>query len=227
MPQVPGPLRLTPSFPFVGRARELAALRALLPYGEDDETRVALLSGEAGAGKSRLVRELAHEAAADDVLVLYGACDAVVHAPYAPIVSALEQLERVTEPDVLRADLGTTGGELTRLIPDLGARVGGLPDPTQRRPRLRAPPALHRGVGAARARQPSASAAARRRGHPLGGSLDAAPALAISLARPWPLACSSSRRSATRPSELSEGVSQDARRPAARRGPRARCGSRA
>src|SRR5690349_24062474 len=129
MPQLPGPLRLTPSFPFVGRARELEALRALLPRDEDDGTRVALLSGEAGAGKSRLIREFAHEAADDGVLVLYGACDAVVQAPYAPFLSALEQLVRVTEPDVLRADLGATGGELTRLIPDLAARVGDLPDP--------------------------------------------------------------------------------------------------
>jgi DNA-binding CsgD family transcriptional regulator/tetratricopeptide (TPR) repeat protein len=133
--QLPGPLRLTPSFPFVGRTRELSALRALLPTGDDDQTRIALLSGEAGAGKSRLVRELAHEAASDDgVLVLYGACDADVQAPYAPFVSALEQLERVTEPDELRADLGTTGGELTRLIPDLGVRVGRLPDPTSADP---------------------------------------------------------------------------------------------
>jgi DNA-binding CsgD family transcriptional regulator/tetratricopeptide (TPR) repeat protein len=132
--QLPGPLRLTPSFPFVGRARELETLRALLPRGEEDETRVAVVSGEEGAGKSRIVRELAHEAASSDVLVLYGACDAVVRAPYEPVVSALEQLVRVTEPDVLRADLGTTGGELTRLIPDLGARVGGLPDPTSADP---------------------------------------------------------------------------------------------
>src|SRR3954470_16887458 len=107
MPQLPGPLRLTPSFPFVGRARELAALRALLPCGDDDETHVALLSGEAGAGKTRLVRELAQEAASADVLVLYGVCDGDVRAPYAPIVSALEQLERVTEPAALRTDLGT------------------------------------------------------------------------------------------------------------------------
>ena len=129
MPPLPGPLRLTPSVPFVGRARELEALRALLPFGDEDETRVALLTGEAGAGKSRLVRELAHEAAVDCVLVLYGACDPVVQAPYAPIVSALEQLERVTDPAALRADLGTNGGELTRLFPDLGERVGGLREP--------------------------------------------------------------------------------------------------
>jgi predicted ATPase len=75
------------------------------------------------------VRELAREAAADGVLVLYGGCDAVVRTPYGPFLSALEHLVRATEPDVLRADLGTGGGELTRLLPDLPLRVGELPAP--------------------------------------------------------------------------------------------------
>ena len=126
---LPGPLRLTPSFPFVGRSRELATLRALLPGAASDGGRVALLAGEPGSGKSRLVRELAQDAAADGVLVLYGACDAFVRTPYGPFVTALEHLERVTDPDVLRSDLGTGGGELTRLLPDLPQRVGELPDP--------------------------------------------------------------------------------------------------
>jgi predicted ATPase len=127
--ELPGPLRLTPSFPFVGRSRELAALRALLTEAGGEGGRVALLAGEPGSGKSRLVRELAQEAAADGVLVLYGACDAVVRTPYGPFVTALEQLTRISEPDVLRADLGTGGGELTRLLPDLSQRVGELPAP--------------------------------------------------------------------------------------------------
>ena len=63
---LPGPLRLTPSFPFAGRARELQALKALVPREPDDGLRVALIGGEAGSGKSRLVRELAHAAAAAD-----------------------------------------------------------------------------------------------------------------------------------------------------------------
>src|SRR5215207_10401951 len=129
LPGLPGPLGLTPSFPFVGRARELGTLRALLPGAAREGGGVALLAGEPGSGKSRLVRELAQEAAADGVLVLYGACDAVVRTPYGPFVTALEQLARVSEPDVLRADLGTGGGELTRLLPDLSQRVGELPDP--------------------------------------------------------------------------------------------------
>jgi DNA-binding CsgD family transcriptional regulator/tetratricopeptide (TPR) repeat protein len=129
MPKLPGPLRLTPSFPFAGRERELATLRSLIPHAEDDGLRFALVGGEAGSGKSRLVREFAHEVAGDGALVLYGACDSVVQRPYRPFVEALDQLVRITDPAVLRADLGAGAVELTRLLPDLGRHLGELPPP--------------------------------------------------------------------------------------------------
>jgi DNA-binding CsgD family transcriptional regulator/tetratricopeptide (TPR) repeat protein len=129
MTDLPGTLRLTSTFPFVGRAAELKLLRTLMPQAEGEGSRVVLLGGEPGSGKSRLVRELAAEAAADGVLVLYGACDAVVRTPYGPFVEALDQLAAAADPDELRAALGTTGGELTRLLPDLHARIGELPPP--------------------------------------------------------------------------------------------------
>lgn len=129
MQQLPGPLRLPPPSQFVGRSAELAALRVLVPREAGERGRLALLGGEAGSGKSRLVRELAHGGAGEGVLVLYGACDAVVHTPYRPFAEALDQLVRGTDPDVLRADLGGAGGELARLLPDLDARVSGLPAP--------------------------------------------------------------------------------------------------
>jgi DNA-binding CsgD family transcriptional regulator len=126
---LPGPLRISPSSPFVGRSTELATLRALLPREVGERGRLALVGGEAGSGKSRLVRELAHEVAGEGVLVLYGACDAVVQTPFRPFAEALDQLVCGIDPAVLRADLGSAGGELTRLLPDLPARVGGLPAP--------------------------------------------------------------------------------------------------
>ncbi len=129
MQPLPGPLRLPPPSPFVGRSAELAALRVLVPREAGERGRLALLGGEAGSGKSRLARELAHEVAGEGVLVLYGACDAVVHTPYRPFAEALDQLVRGTDPDALRADLGGAGGELARLLPDLDARVSGLPAP--------------------------------------------------------------------------------------------------
>ncbi|MGP0101427.1 MAG: ATP-binding protein [Solirubrobacteraceae bacterium] len=141
MHALPGPLRLSSPSPFVGRSTELAALRALAPRGMAERGRLALVGGEAGSGKSRLVRELAHELASEGVLVLYGACDAVVQTPYRPFAEALDQLVRSTDPDVLRADLGGAGGELSRLVPDLSARVDGLlapiaADPDTERHRL-------------------------------------------------------------------------------------------
>ena len=65
-----------------------------------------LLAGEAGGGKTRLVRELAHEAAARGVLVLYGASDAAVSVPYQPLREWLEFLLRVCEPRSLAECLG-------------------------------------------------------------------------------------------------------------------------
>ena len=67
---LPGPLRLTPTFAFAGRARELATLRALLPRSAGEGRRAAFLAGEPGSGKSRLVRELAAEVAAEGATVL-------------------------------------------------------------------------------------------------------------------------------------------------------------
>ena len=131
MYELPGSLRLTSTFPFVGRSPELETLRALMPMAEGEGRRVVLLSGEPGSGKSRLVREFAGEAAASGALVLYGACDAVVPTPYGPFVEALEHATRVVDPAELRVALGTSGGELTRLLPDLPTRVGDLPAPVE------------------------------------------------------------------------------------------------
>jgi DNA-binding CsgD family transcriptional regulator len=138
---LPGPFRLTPSFPFAGRSRELAALRALVPRSEGEGRRAALLAGEAGSGKSRLVRELAHEVAGDGDLVLYGACDSVVRTPYGPVVEALQQLVRQHEQLELGSELRSAAPELVRLLPDLADVVGTLPprrpaDPDAERHRL-------------------------------------------------------------------------------------------
>jgi DNA-binding CsgD family transcriptional regulator/tetratricopeptide (TPR) repeat protein len=133
-PELPGSLRPTSSSPFVGRASELEKLRTLLPRAAGEGRRVALLAGEPGAGKSRLAREFAAQAASEGVLVLYGACDAAVRTPYGPFVEALDRLVQVTEVAELRAALGAGGGELTRLLPDLPALVGELPQPVDADP---------------------------------------------------------------------------------------------
>jgi DNA-binding SARP family transcriptional activator len=127
---LPGALKGASPFPFVGRARELATLRSLLALTEEgDGGQVALISGEAGSGKTRLVRELAREAAERGTLVLFGGSDAVVNTPYQPFIEALEFLIRVSDPSALKGCLGTDAGELTRLLPTLPLRIGPLAPP--------------------------------------------------------------------------------------------------
>lgn len=127
---LPDSLRLASTFPFVGRSSELELLHALMPSAAGEQRRVVLLAGEPGSGKSRLVRELAGELAQRGTLVLYGACDAVVPTPYGPFADALDRLAQSAEQaeDPL-AELGPGAGELTRLLPDLAARVPGLTAP--------------------------------------------------------------------------------------------------
>src|SRR5512132_4245173 len=68
----------------------LAQLRALLDETRRGHGRLALVSGEAGIGKTALVRAFCAESA--EVDVLWGACDAVVPArPFAPLVDIAEQ----------------------------------------------------------------------------------------------------------------------------------------
>lgn len=90
---------------------------------------MAVVAGEAGSGKSRLVREFASEGFAAGAVVLYGSCDMALGSPYQPFVEALSHLVREAEPASLRDALGPSSRELTRLLPDLAARVGGLPPP--------------------------------------------------------------------------------------------------
>src|SRR5581483_2852438 len=134
MYDLPGSLRLTSAFPFVGRSAELERLRTIMPRAQGEGRRVALVAGEAGSGKSRLVREFACEAVEEGALVLAGSCDPEVRTPYGPFVEALDQLARALDTSELRAALGTGGGELTRLLPDLTQWVGDLPQPVDADP---------------------------------------------------------------------------------------------
>ena len=121
---LPGVLRLAPAYAFAGRADELATLRAILPRAAGEGRRAAFIGGEPGSGKSRLVRELAHDVAGDGALVLYGDCDGVVSAPYEPFTEVLEQLVRELGPDELTETLGGHGAELRRLLPALPLEPG-------------------------------------------------------------------------------------------------------
>lgn len=90
----------------------MAALRALLDAGGG----VAIVSGEAGIGKSRLVREFAAEAAERGRVVLWGRPEEVAQpGPYALIVDLLESIAELGDDKTsTRArELGTRLGQNT------------------------------------------------------------------------------------------------------------------
>jgi DNA-binding NarL/FixJ family response regulator len=80
----------------VGRDRELAELRLLIETVERGESRLALLSGEPGIGKTRLLERMSDLASERGVLVLNGYCyDDASRQPYAALQEIARDLERV------------------------------------------------------------------------------------------------------------------------------------
>ncbi|TCO32475.1 transcriptional regulator [Kribbella steppae] len=80
----------------VGRSSELDRLCGLWREVRDGAARVVLVSGEAGVGKTRLVAEFAHSAAADEPRFLVGRCDQA-EIPYQPVVSAFSASAEIGE----------------------------------------------------------------------------------------------------------------------------------
>jgi transcriptional regulator with XRE-family HTH domain/tetratricopeptide (TPR) repeat protein len=93
---------------FVGRASELAVLQNAARSG----TRVVVVAGEAGVGKSRLVREFVAESG-PNVRVLWGQCTSHRLGSYEPFVSPIR--------DAVATVPGATEriAQLARLVPEL------------------------------------------------------------------------------------------------------------
>ena len=106
---------------FVGRRDEIASLVALLQRAQGGEPGVAIVAGEAGVGKTRLVAELAGHAAGAGFTVLTGHCVELgaEGLPLAPLIDALRALARTTAPDELAEVLGPARRGLGRLLPEL------------------------------------------------------------------------------------------------------------
>ncbi|MEU0572680.1 AAA family ATPase, partial [Nonomuraea sp. NPDC005983] len=105
----------------VGRSGELAALGRALSRARAGTASTVLVGGEAGVGKTRLIREFTDQV--DDALVLVGGCLELgtEGLPFAPFTAVLRGLVRGLGRDRV-AELvpgGTTRG-LARLLPEFG-----------------------------------------------------------------------------------------------------------
>jgi DNA-binding SARP family transcriptional activator len=116
---------------FVGRSVETAALREAWSDAADG-SRVVVVAGPAGIGKSALVTEFAG-ALASEGRVLTGRCSRTPAVPYEPLVEAIERDLRAQGPtsraSVLRAARPELGWAIPSLTPFVGeAAITGDPD---------------------------------------------------------------------------------------------------
>jgi DNA-binding SARP family transcriptional activator len=113
---------------FVGRERELAELSAALDEALAGHGGLVLVAGEPGIGKSRLLAEFGDHATRHRARVLAGRCWEAGGAPaYWPWVQSLRTHLRVTDPDVLRTELGGGAAVIAQMLPELRELVPGLP----------------------------------------------------------------------------------------------------
>jgi DNA-binding SARP family transcriptional activator len=92
--------------PLAGRHKEFGALVSEYHAARMGQTRAAVVLGEAGIGKTRLVSEFLHWARAREADVLEGAAAEGGELPYRPLVEAIRpRIERERAPDDLLEDV--------------------------------------------------------------------------------------------------------------------------
>jgi len=112
---------------YVGRQAERAQLREMWARTCDGRSLIAIVAGEAGIGKSRLVAELAAEVHADGGCVLLGSCYEEAYRPYEPFVQILEEQAVVLPPGEMRRRAGPASAGLALIAPALATVFHGTP----------------------------------------------------------------------------------------------------
>lgn len=117
----PGMARVT-SPTFVGRAAELSALDAALDEAARGLTTTVLIAGDAGIGKTRLLKEWSERAQDRGARFASGSClDLGESGPaYTPLVEALRDLFRNLGPTEEKRLVEADRSVLARLVPELG-----------------------------------------------------------------------------------------------------------
>ncbi len=110
----------------IGRDLPTQALERLFERVRGGQGQIALVSGEAGIGKSRLVRELKVRFQPLAPLIVQGNCfEADQTLPYAPIIDLLRSLFAILPTERKNNLLAGAGAELVRLLPELAPTIGG------------------------------------------------------------------------------------------------------
>src|ERR1700749_4812532 len=103
----------------VGRDLELARMLTLLNDAASRQAVVALISGDAGVGKTRLVTEVTRRAAAEGFTVLSGHCAELGESvPYLPLADALRNATQAPGTASRLLDALASRPVLNRLLPE-------------------------------------------------------------------------------------------------------------
>src|SRR3982751_3793381 len=104
----------------IGRGAQIDALRQVLAQAREGNGRVALIVGEAGVGKSRILRAMSDEARGRGFFVLQGACfEAERSIPYAPLLDLVRLFAASTSPAVVAHVLAPVAADLVGIFPEL------------------------------------------------------------------------------------------------------------
>jgi eukaryotic-like serine/threonine-protein kinase len=126
---------------FVGREREIEALRAGLEAALAGHGRLILLVGEPGIGKTWTVHELGTHARQRGTEVLLGRCDEGDGAPsFWPWVQVVRAYVAHRAPEILQAEMGAGAAVIAQVMAAVRERLPDLPVP----PALDAAPARFR-----------------------------------------------------------------------------------
>ena len=126
----------------IGREVQLAVLTDLVTQVSRGQSRVGLIAGEAGIGKSRLIAEVAAIAEQHGARIVQAHCfEHERLLPFAPLIDLLRALCLGRSTDQLALVFGSTAAELVKIYPELSASLPNLTstpalDPEQEKRRL-------------------------------------------------------------------------------------------
>jgi class 3 adenylate cyclase/predicted ATPase len=112
--------RIAPLTPIVGRANELAALAGLWQTSAEGAGQIAVISGDAGIGKSRLVQAFRRSVEASPKMTLYFQCSSLqTSTPLAPMIDRDRRAAGITRSDSVAAMVGKLRAFLGAAISDV------------------------------------------------------------------------------------------------------------
>ncbi len=117
--------------PLVDRTEEMNALKEAVYRAVHGEGGLVFIHGEAGIGKTRLVRELGAYARSRGVQVLYGRCPGLFRMdgvpPYILWKEVIKDYLETCTPEQLHRVIGYYPAEVVKLVPELSQKLRSIP----------------------------------------------------------------------------------------------------